>query len=66
MKKLYQPILGSKLQTLLRVLEGSDDFVFLETTRSDEENRYSFLFLEPVALLTCQVGDVHTTISMSK
>lgn len=32
--------------------ENKKEFVFLETTRPDKENRHSFLFTEPVAVVT--------------
>jgi para-aminobenzoate synthetase/4-amino-4-deoxychorismate lyase len=40
-----------KLFSLLNTLSG--DFVFLESTRISEENHRSFLFNEPLEILTC-------------
>jgi len=57
MKGLYRSISRVELQSLLQALAGDDDFVFLETTRSDQENRYSYIFREPLAFLSCRAGD---------
>ena len=57
MKVSYPSIPSMELQPLLLDLAGRDDFILLETTRSDSENRYSYLFRDPVALLSCRSGD---------
>ncbi|MCF8057046.1 MAG: aminodeoxychorismate synthase component I [Desulfocapsa sp.] len=53
MKLLKQP----QLDALLSFLEDEDDYVFLDTARSDAENRKSLLFLQPKERLTCLPGD---------
>ena len=44
------------LEGLLGYLADKDDFVFLDTSRPDPDNRYSYLFTEPVARLRCLPG----------
>jgi para-aminobenzoate synthetase / 4-amino-4-deoxychorismate lyase len=46
-----------QLDALLSFLADKDDYVFLDTARSDQENRQSFLFLEPEERLVCKWGD---------
>ncbi len=57
MKELFQPIPRIELQALLQTLASADNFVLLETTRGDQENRYSYLFRDPVAFLSCRTSD---------
>jgi para-aminobenzoate synthetase / 4-amino-4-deoxychorismate lyase len=57
MNELFQPISRRELQDLLQALAEVDAFVFLETARSDQENRYSYLFQGPVAHLACRAVD---------
>jgi para-aminobenzoate synthetase/4-amino-4-deoxychorismate lyase len=57
MKGYLSPIPERKLAGLLNHLAGEESFVFLETTRADEDNYLSYLFLEPVARLLCKGAD---------
>ncbi len=45
------------LEKLLKYLSGKGDFVFLDTSRPDDENRLSLLFTDPVDRKQCRVGD---------
>lgn len=45
------------LEKLLNFLALQQEFVFLDTSRPDNENVESLLFLEPVDRLICRVGD---------
>jgi len=45
------------LENLLESLQDRQEFVFLDTSRSDRENTRSFLFVEPVARKICRIGD---------
>jgi para-aminobenzoate synthetase/4-amino-4-deoxychorismate lyase len=51
------PIQEPDLESLLALLAGQEDFVFLDTSRPDPENSQSLLFLDPKARLVCRVGD---------
>ena len=57
MTESFQPISDNQIQGLLQYLGTADDFVFLETTRGNEENHHSYLFLEPVARVSCRAGE---------
>lgn len=46
-----------QLEGLLGFLSGQEDFVFLDTSRPDRENHQSFLFVDPVARIRCQLFD---------
>ncbi len=50
-------IQDSELASLLRLLAGHEEFVFLDTSRPDHENVESLLFLAPVDRLICRSGD---------
>ena len=52
-----KPFSDKALQSLLSELAGSDDFVFLESTRVTPENHRSYLFLDPIEKLTCCQDD---------
>ncbi len=41
---------------LLGYLAEKEDYVFLDTSRPDPDNRYSYLFTDPVAYLRCAPG----------
>lgn len=45
------------LQKLLNFLSRQNEFVFLDTSRPDQENSQSFLFLSPVDRLLCRYGE---------
>jgi para-aminobenzoate synthetase/4-amino-4-deoxychorismate lyase len=45
------------LEGLLGYLAGKEDYVFLDTSRPDPDNRYSYLFTDPVAHLRCAPGE---------
>lgn len=45
------------LQKLLAHLGKQNEFVFLDTSRPDDENNLSLLFLNPVDRLICRIGD---------
>ena len=45
------------LEKLLKYLSGKGDFVFLDTSRPDDENRLSLLFTDPVDRKQCRAGD---------
>lgn len=42
---------------MLGYLAGKEDFVFLDTSRPDPDNRYSYLFTDPVTYLRCLPGE---------
>jgi len=50
---MQQPV----LENLLDSLQGMDEFVFLDTSRSDQENFRSFLFVNPVDRKECRYCD---------
>jgi para-aminobenzoate synthetase / 4-amino-4-deoxychorismate lyase len=52
----FHPLTDSTLEDLLGFLQDEQYFVFLETTRISAENRFSMLFLQPVASLQCRAG----------
>ncbi len=53
------PIANNTMSQLLHALSGHDDFVFLDTAKTDEENACSMLFLDPIRRLRhCQGQDV--------
>lgn len=45
------------LETILAFLAEKDDFVFLDTSRPDQENCRSYLFVEPLARLQYRLGE---------
>ncbi len=45
------------LENLLGFLHDKKEFVFLDTSRPVSENVLSYLFIEPVDRIVCQVGD---------
>jgi para-aminobenzoate synthetase/4-amino-4-deoxychorismate lyase len=45
------------LENLLNYLARQDEFVYLDTSRPDDENVESLLFLEPVDRLICRAGE---------
>ncbi len=45
------------LEGLLGYLADKEDYVFLDTSRPDPDNRYSYLFTDPVAHLRCLPGE---------
>ncbi|BCL60030.1 hypothetical protein DGMP_07230 [Desulfomarina profundi] len=45
------------LEKLLEYLGERGDFVFLDTSRPDEENHRSILFTEPLDRKVCRFGD---------
>ncbi|MBU1688218.1 MAG: aminodeoxychorismate synthase component I [Proteobacteria bacterium] len=47
----------SHLQHILDLIEGTDNCVFLETTRVSEDDHRSYLFLEPCGMITCTAAD---------
>lgn len=51
--KLNGKILPFPLEQIQPILVNRDRFVLLETQRFDQENYLSYLFLEPVAIITC-------------
>jgi para-aminobenzoate synthetase/4-amino-4-deoxychorismate lyase len=57
MKGNLPPIPDHKLAGLLEHLAGEESFVFLETTRTDEDNYLSYLFLAPIDRLICKAAD---------
>lgn len=52
-----RPLKQKQLDSLLGQLQEEDQYVFLDTARSDPENRYSFLFLQPHSRLEFFAGD---------
>jgi para-aminobenzoate synthetase / 4-amino-4-deoxychorismate lyase len=52
-----RPLKQKQLDSLLAALQSGDEYVFLDTARSDAENKYSFLFLKPQARLDFFPGD---------
>ena len=46
-----------ELEKLLGFLATEEEFVLLDTSRPDEENFVSLLFLEPVERLVCAASD---------
>lgn len=57
MQGYFPPIPERKLAGLLNHLAKEDSFVFLETTRVNEENYLSYLFLEPIDRIICKATD---------
>src|SRR5210317_768850 len=57
MKRPFAPIPDNKLAAILEELAKEDRFVFLETTRGNDENYLSYLFLDPHEMLVCRKGD---------
>jgi len=45
------------LENLLGFLHDVKEFVFLDTSRPDNENIKSFLFIDPIDRMVCRVGD---------
>ncbi len=52
-----RPLKQEQLEALLASLQEVDEYVFLDSGRSDEENRSSLLFLHPRQRLECFPGD---------
>ncbi|MBU1455127.1 MAG: aminodeoxychorismate synthase component I [Proteobacteria bacterium] len=52
-----RPLKQEQLEALLTFLQGVDEYVFLDTVRSDEENDRSLLFVHPQQRLECFSGD---------
>lgn len=52
-----RPLKQKQLHSLLVTLQDKDDYVFLDTSRCDADNKHSFLFLEPEARLNFFPGD---------
>jgi para-aminobenzoate synthetase/4-amino-4-deoxychorismate lyase len=57
MKRFLSAISERKLAAILVQLAREDNFVFLETTRVNEENHLSYLFLAPIDRLVCRPDD---------
>jgi len=57
MKEFPLPISDHELTSILSHLTEEDSFVFLETTRLSADNYLSYLFLNPVARITCKGSD---------
>ncbi len=51
------PLSSKALNEVLSILGHEEQFVFLETTKTTEENHLSFLFLNPVTKLCFQAGE---------
>ena len=45
------------LEKLLGFLHDEKEFVFLDTSRPDNENIESYLFIEPIDRMVCRAGD---------
>lgn len=52
-----RPLKQEQLEALLASLQEKDEYVFLDSCRSDEENDSSLLFLHPRQRLECFPGD---------
>jgi hypothetical protein len=52
-----RPLRQKQLDALLSFLQYEDDYVFLDSARSDAENRKSLLFLRPRERLICLPGE---------
>ena len=52
-----KPLNDTTIRRLTSRLEQEDDFVFLESSRVNEENHRSFLFRNPSSHLCCLPGD---------
>ncbi len=52
-----KPLKQKQLDSLLATLENGDEYVFLDTARSGEENRYSYLFVRPRYRLEFLAGE---------
>ncbi|MCA1764773.1 MAG: chorismate-binding protein, partial [Desulfobulbaceae bacterium] len=57
MKGFPLPISDRELTSILSHLAEEDSFVFLETTRLSADNYLSYLFLNPLARITCKGSD---------
>lgn len=54
--RVPRPFTKQQLTEILSFLDEQESFVWLETSRPAAENRYSLLFLSPVATLSCTAG----------
>ncbi len=52
-----KPLKQKQLDSLLDALEDEEEYVFLDTARSDARNRHSYLFVQPLERIDFRGGD---------